>query len=53
MLLAQVMTILRSDSMGTVYAASGIQTAVLPLIRIETAKLAQAGFEDTSWQTLV
>jgi len=51
MFLARVTAIWRSDSLGTVYAAFGIQ--LFMLIRIEVAKLVQAGFEDTSWQTLV
>jgi len=50
MLLARVTTILRSDSLGTVYAAFGIHQShsCLCLIRIEAGKLAQTGFEDTS-----
>ena len=50
MLLARVTTILRSDSLGTVYAAFGIHQShsCLCLIRIEAGKLAQTRFEDTS-----
>ena len=51
----RVTTMLRSYSLGTVYAAFGIHQSgsCLCLIRLQAVKLGQAGFGDTSWLTLV